>query len=657
MAISGNLSINIGLPNESTGSDSLYTAFGKINTNFNTLFGNASKVVAGNGITVTNNPSNTVISANLVAGNNIVLTNNNGAIVIESIAGGNGGGNITGVIAGTGLTGGGFSGNVSLALANTIVTPGVYNNPSITVDQYGRIIAASNNIVSGTVTSVAISPGAGIAVAGGPITSNGSITVTNTGVTQLTAGTGINLTGSNGNIQISATGGGGGVTSVGISSSQLVVSGSPIVGAGTITINLPNNLSITGNITANGRFVGDGSGLSNIAVANITGLGNVALLNRDGNGSNILYGNGVFASKGSVVGATGATGIGATGATGIGATGATGIGATGATGIGATGATGATGIGATGATGIGATGATGIGATGATGIGATGATGIGATGATGPVAGSNTQIVFNDTSIANGSANLTFNKITNILTVIGNINSGNASLGNAVVANYFTGNFYGTANTATTAGTVTTAAQPNITSVGTLSSLGVTGNVTAGNLVGIFANGTSNVNIPAINGNINLSAAGNSNIIVVSGSGAYINGFGDFTGKVSASSFLGPLANGTSNVRIPASDGNVNISVGGTTNVFVVTSTSANISGNLSVSANVLANNITSNNIIKTTAVLFASLPAAATAGAGSRSFITDGNLVMAGNFGSLVTGGGSNNVPVISDGTNWLIG
>jgi hypothetical protein len=501
MAISGNLNINIGLPNESTGSDSLYTAFGKVNTNFNTLFGNASKVVAGNGITVTNNPSNTVISANLVAGNNIVLTNNNGAIVIESIAGGNGGGNITGVIAGTGLTGGGFSGNVSLALANTVVTPGVYNNPSITVDQYGRIIAASNNVVSGTVTSVAISPGAGIAVAGGPITSNGSITVTNTGVTQLTAGTGINLTGSNGNIQISATGGGGGVTSVGISSSQLVVSGSPIVGAGTITINLPNNLSITGNITANGRFVGDGSGLSNIAVANITGLGNVALLNRDGNGSNILYGNGVFASKGSVVGATGATGIGATGATGIGATGATGIGATGATG----------------ATGIGATGATGIGATGATGIGATGATGIGATGATGPVAGSNTQVIFNDNTVANGNSSFTFDKTTGQLS--------------ATLVN----------------GTLTTVAQPNITSVGTLTALAVTGDITS--------------------------------------------------------------------------------------------------------------NNIVANNIVRTKPITFSSLPAAATAGTGARSFITDANLVMAGNFGSLVTGGASNRVPVVSDGTDWRIG
>jgi hypothetical protein len=40
-----------------------------------------------------------------------------------------------------------------------------------------------------------------------------------------------------------------------------------------------------------------------------------------------------------------------------------------------------------------------------------------------------------------------------------------------------------TAGTATTAGTVTTAAQPNITSVGTLTSLTVTGNTTSGNLI------------------------------------------------------------------------------------------------------------------------------------------------------------------------------
>ena len=92
--------------------------------------------------------------------------------------------------------------------------------------------------------------------------------------------------------------------------------------------------------------------------------------------------------------------------------------------------------GATGPTG--ATGATGIagvnGATGATGTagvdGATGATGI--AGATGPIGGSNTQIIFNDSSVANGSANLTFDKTTNVLTILGPIiTPGNIQIGNA----------------------------------------------------------------------------------------------------------------------------------------------------------------------------------------------------------------------------------
>jgi hypothetical protein len=63
----------------------------------------------------------------------------------------------------------------------------------------------------------------------------------------------------------------------------------------------------------------------------------------------------------------------------------------------------------------------------------------------------------------------------------------------------------GSATSATTAGTVTTAAQPNITSVGTLSSLSVsgaitggslsvsTGNITAGNIVNGGANGVGNI--------------------------------------------------------------------------------------------------------------------------------------------------------------------
>ncbi len=99
-----------------------------------------------------------------------------------------------------------------------------------------------------------------------------------------------------------------------------------------------------------------------------------------------------------------------------------------------------------------------------------------------------------------------------------------ANLANgAMIATTFVGALSGAATSATTAGTVTTAAQPNITSVGTLTSLSVTGNVTVGNLLGVFANGNSNVSIPAANGNVNISAAGNANVLVVAGSGVRTN--------------------------------------------------------------------------------------------------------------------------------------
>ena len=49
-----------------------------------------------------------------------------------------------------------------------------------------------------------------------------------------------------------------------------------------------------------------------------------------------------------------------------------------------------------------------------------------------------------------------------------------------------------------------------------------------------------------------------------------------------------------------------------------------------------------------------AGLPAAGTVGAGTRAAVTDANAT---TFNAIVAGGGSNFVPVISDGTNWRIG
>ena len=57
---------------------------------------------------------------------------------------------------------------------------------------------------------------------------------------------------------------------------------------------------------------------------------------------------------------------------------------------------------------------------------------------------------------------------------------------------------------------------------------------------------------------------------------------------------------------------------------------------------------------VQTPSMTVASLAAAATAGAGARAFVTDATAT---TFLSTVAGGGSNKVPVVSDGTNWLIG
>lgn len=66
---------------------------------------------------------------------------------------------------------------------------------------------------------------------------------------------------------------------------------------------------------------------------------------------------------------------------------------------------------------------------------------------------------------------------------------------------------------------------------------------------------------------------------------------------------------------------------------------------------------LTTSSYSKTTATTVASLVAAATAGAGARSFVTDSTVVASGNFGAIVAGTGANAVPVYSDGTNWRIG
>jgi hypothetical protein len=77
----------------------------------------------------------------------------------------------------------------------------------------------------------------------------------------------------------------------------------------------------------------------------------------------------------------------------------------------------------------------------------------------------------------------------------------------SVTSTTFVGALTGAATSATTAGTVTTAAQPNITSVGTLSAVSVTGNITGGNLITAGAASLSSITKTGSNGVGNIGAA------------------------------------------------------------------------------------------------------------------------------------------------------
>jgi hypothetical protein len=255
----------------------------------------------------------------------------------------------------------------------------------------------------------------------------------------------------------------------------------------------------------------------------------------------------------------------------------------------------------------------------------------------------------------NGNVNISSGGIANVavitstganiagtLNVTGNISAGNVS------ATTFTGALTGLASSATVAasanavaganvsgqvgnalvaGTVYTNAQPNITSVGTLTSISVSGNANVGNLGTAQVLATANVTAPQLISNIaigtaplvvtsttrvaNLSvdyanvadfitvAAGTGNNFIVfanaaTGNVSEVTSTGITanlsTNTITATTFVGALANGNSNVNIPSANGNVNISAVGNANIVVVTGTGANITGTLNVTGNITGN-------------------------------------------------------------------
>ena len=318
------------------------------------------------------------------------------------------------------------------------------------------------------------------------------------------------------------------------------------------------------------------------------------------------------------------------------------------------------------------------------------------------------------TALTNIGANIAYTTLVPVVNMSGTPETQKANLqivGNLIL-NGAGGSYFPAAAQSLLAQTVANAAQPNITSVGTLTSLAVSGNITGANanlgnlavanffsgdggfLSNVYSNSSVANYLPNYTGNISgdyatLTHDLNANVVY----GNYLYGDGSNITNISVNysnsnvanylpNYAGVVGsnsiNGTGNVSVVTSAGNVNatwtFTQGGAlywpgpfqwaiepngTNEFEIHSHS-----NVVISTDTSNANLhftfdsdgvfTAQTVVKTMPVTVSALPSAVTVGAGSRAFVTDATST---TFNDPATGGGANNMPVFSNGTGWFIG
>jgi hypothetical protein len=340
-----------------------------------------------------------------------------------------------------------------------------------------------------------------------------------------------------------------------------------------------------------------------------------------------------------------------------------------------------------------------------------------------------------------------------LITAVGNINGGNVNTGNLTVNYiYSDDSTYVTVNDGLEVVGDLISESLDVTSNAVINNLTVTGNFIG--TVNSIENGSSNVDITNSNGNVTIGVNGISNVLVVTSTGADVAGnisgynlvintiasddstavsvlddlsvdgdidtIGDIsaTGNVTGGNLIIPIGGkilGNFSTSVAAGRTIFQTSVANNATILTAIPNGAGVAAGLvayntsdtvnfvsgAILANTTAISIRSSNIgntsslpivfeignvvratfdingnvgignttpvdtlsvggnayisgaVKTTPTALANL----TAVAGARAFINNANLVAASNFGTLVGSGGSNVVPVWSDGSNWYIG
>ena len=180
----------------------------------------------------------------------------------------------------------------------TAITNSYLQNSTITINGTSTSLGGSINV--GTVTSVAASAGTGISISGSPITSSGTLNITNTAPDQIVSianGTGISVSGTYPNFTITNTSpsSGGTVTSV-TGTSPVVSSGgnTPAISMPAATTSVSGYLSSTDWNTFNSKqdLLTSGTNIKTINGLSVLGSGNLVVsASAAGSNTQVQYNN------------------------------------------------------------------------------------------------------------------------------------------------------------------------------------------------------------------------------------------------------------------------------------------------------------------------------------------------------------------------------
>lgn len=216
---------------------------------------------SGTGVITNSAPDQTVSIAN---GTGISATGTYPAFTVTNTG-------VTSAVAGTGISVSGSTGAVTVtntAPDQTVVLTGA--GTTVVTGTYPNFTITSTDSTTGTVTSVAATAGTGISITGSPITTSGTLNITNTAPDQTVAiasGTGISVTGTYPNFTVTNTApsSGGTVTSV-TGTAPVVSSGgaTPAISMAQSSTTVDGYLSATDFTTFNSKLTNPMSALGDI---------------------------------------------------------------------------------------------------------------------------------------------------------------------------------------------------------------------------------------------------------------------------------------------------------------------------------------------------------------------------------------------------------